>query len=520
MPFTLPSLSDNPDGWGPLSDDVPAALADIPYAPFNRSDRLGRISDWNSQRWYNNRWRGKQFGHGMTEVFAYNHKDDESSFSLVDNTPKYKPRDGRRRYKKFSVHNRRRRGRGFRAWGRRGWNSKDKKGGRGNFQRRRWGFNYTPEAKDPSTPIKEAWKEEGELAFDGLRKSWARVGEPQNLVSCGALMEYNTFFDRVTPRAWQPLKRFEKRQHFTATTSADPVLQRLMKQGKGNVFGTDTILAVLMACYRSVNAWDIVVRRVGDNLIFDKRAGSRIDFLSVNENWNEVQETDLESVNHPENLATEATFIGHNFSQQVLRPDKKRSHKFVEANPFLGSLSPGHVPASVGYRYRKWDLGDGINLVARCQLSAYTTVKGEKQFLMLKALNEFDSKMSGNIDWRQKLEQQTGAVLANEMKNNSNKLVRWTAEMVLSGCHEMRLGFVSRSNTKDNCRHVVLKSQRYKPGAFAASITVKLPNLWGVLKAIIMQCMELKEGTYLLMRDPNDPKLNIFNVGDDPLTEA
>ena len=40
--------------------------------------------------------------------------------------------------------------------------------------------------------------------------------------------------------------------------------------------------------------------------------------------------------------------------------------------------------------------------------------------------------MSG-IDWRQKLESQRAAVLANELKNNRNKLARWTCQALLAG---------------------------------------------------------------------------------------
>ena len=45
--------------------------------------------------------------------------------------------------------------------------------------------------------------------------------------------------------------------------------------------------------------------------------------------------------------------------------------------------------------------------------------EGALKYITAKALNEFDSKISG-IDWRQKLESQRAAVLANELKNNRN----------------------------------------------------------------------------------------------------
>ncbi len=51
-----------------------------------------------------------------------------------------------------------------------------------------------------------------------------------------------------------------------------------MRDKVGNVFGTDVIIASLMAANRSVYSWDVVVERVKDVLIFDKRS---IDVASV-----------------------------------------------------------------------------------------------------------------------------------------------------------------------------------------------------------------------------------------------
>ena len=35
--------------------------------------------------------------------------------------------------------------------------------------------------------------------------------------------------------------------------------------------------------------------------------------------------------------------------------------------------------------------------------------------------------LPAGVDWRQKLENQRGAVLATELKNNANKIAKWTA---------------------------------------------------------------------------------------------
>jgi hypothetical protein len=50
-----------------------------------------------------------------------------------------------------------------------------------------------------------------------------------------------------------------------------------------------------------------------------------------------------------------------------------------------------------------------ITLVARCELHSVAEVKGSEILLTINALNEFDSRITG-VDWRQKIENQRGAV--------------------------------------------------------------------------------------------------------------
>lgn len=107
--FTLPPIHDNPDGgWGPSTSNLPDQFKfkDIPYAPYSKSDKLGRFADWNDISSDNRqvavglpstqsarltgpggrRRDGNQaFGSGTASAFAYFHVEDEASFSLVDN---------------------------------------------------------------------------------------------------------------------------------------------------------------------------------------------------------------------------------------------------------------------------------------------------------------------------------------------------------------------------------------------------------------------------------------------------
>ena len=45
-------------------------------------------------------------------------------------------------------------------------------------------------------------------------------------------------------------------------------------------------------------------------------------------------------------------------------------------------------------RYRKFDIGNDLNVIVRCEHDGYTVgTNGEKQFLTIRALNEWDSKV-------------------------------------------------------------------------------------------------------------------------------
>lgn len=66
---------------------------------------------------------------------------------------------------------------------------------------------------------------------------------------------------------------------------------------------------------------------------------------------------------------------------------------------------------------------------------------------------------AAGVDWRQKLETQRGAVLATELKNNANKLAKWTASALIAGADMIKLGYVSRVHPKDNFTHVILGTQ-------------------------------------------------------------
>ncbi|KAJ0094879.1 hypothetical protein Patl1_15912 [Pistacia atlantica] len=153
---------------------------------------------------------------------------------------------------------------------------------------------------------------------------------------------------------------------------------------------------------------------------------------------------------------------------------------------------------------------DAILATLMCAPSV-VDVNNQRSFFTLNALNEFDSKYSG-ADWRQKLETQRDAVLATELKNNANKLAKWTTQALLESADLMKLGYVSRVHPHDHCNHVILAVIGYKPRDFATQINLGTANLWGIVDLY----MKLNEGKYMLVKDPSKPQVRIYEVPPDP----
>ncbi|KAJ8970241.1 hypothetical protein NQ317_017601 [Molorchus minor] len=456
--FAAPVIQDNPTGWGPC--EMPDQFKDMPYQPFSKGDRLGKISDWTGAAFQDKKYASKYvslFGSGSQ--YAYYHDEDESTFHLVDTTRVQKPPYQRGRFRPNQRNMRGRGGRGnmqgggMQALGK-GLKSRD------TYKRsqgaKRWGQGR-PQIKirDASVTVRPDWSTIEEMDFPRLGKlSLPSIKDGEDIVCCGELEYYDKSYDRVNVKNEKPLQSVNRIFH-TVTTTDDPTIRKLSKT-EGNL----QLCAAPGPTILGISS----LKKIGDKLFFDKRDNTEFDLLTVNETSVEPPQDDGNSLNSPRNLALEATFINHNFSQQVLRtgPNEPR-YKFDEPNPFISEEEEGEV-ASVAYRYRKWDLGGGIVLVARCEHDAVVqSPNGELQFLTIKALNEWDSKLANGVEWRQKLDTQRGAVLANELRNNACKLAKWTVQALLAGSDQIKFGYVSRAHVRDNSKHVILGTQQYKP---------------------------------------------------------
>ena len=414
------------------------------------------------------------YGAGSASLFAAPVAEDEASFSVVSNV-----RDtGKTRFGRGAIFTRggrgqrgargdtrgggrggqfQRGGRGGQQYGG-GYDSRGGARGGGGQRGRRFGwkdYDKPQRNRDASINIKADWKLVEEIDYNRLSKLNLDADEGEDVDSYGFLYYYDRSYDKPPVKSAERKLAVVDRAVYNVTTSSDPIIQELADKNEATIFATDSILSMLMCAPRSVSPWDIVILRQGNKVFLDKRDNAALDMVTVNENAAdaplEASEGSKEVINQPPALAEEATYINHNFANQVVLESANQKVNMAHENPFYNAAEETEPPASKAYKYRRFDLSTSEEqptyLVVRTELDAVqkNAINGEDQFVTVHALNEFDNKAQGSggaLDWRTKLVSQRGAVVATEMKNNSCKLARWTVQSILAKADVMKLGYV------------------------------------------------------------------------------
>ena len=79
------SIEFNAEGWGPQSGEKMAAFEDVPYAHFDKKDKLCRAADFTQQTNVNQRSYSRRREEPAHTEFAYKHDAvEDSTFRLVD----------------------------------------------------------------------------------------------------------------------------------------------------------------------------------------------------------------------------------------------------------------------------------------------------------------------------------------------------------------------------------------------------------------------------------------------------
>jgi translation initiation factor 3 subunit D len=522
----------------------------VPYAPYGKNDRIGRVADWTSSGNYGHggkfdkrrdQNRNNRNGDGnnsdqqvANSVFGFFETDKEEDFRLVDNSQPFKPRFGRKPQRYQSRRDREReRERELQLKG-----GPAAQAAKQQQPKRKENWHYYHRDNNrykyaASVDIRPEWSVLEQIQLSSLNKLSFKASPGKVLLKCGKLAFYDKAYDRVTPRNDLTLRKQIPYNTANVTASEDPILSKQeAADGRVSIYATDTVLATLMCAPRSVYSWDIVVKKEGNKIFLDKRPENVIDLVTVSETSPEPINPDKESINGQTKLSKEATVINTVFSHQMMKQgvdektfdlagaslnkgegsDEENNNKDKESTSCPNPFAQEGQTSTKGHIYKSWDLGDKYTVFLRCDVDGVMESRGQTVLANFRAVNEFDPKITG-VDWRQKIENQRGAVLATELKNNSNKLSKWTAQAVLGGVDMLKLGYVSRVHHKDPNRHTIITTQSFKPKDFGNQMNLKEENGWGILVA--MMDFIAKDGEYLIFKDPNRPIIRVYETPTD-----
>jgi len=372
--------------------------------------------------------------------------------------------------------------------------------------------------KDSSAKIQSDWRLLEEIDFQRLGKLQLQPEEDEPTV---ILSSPASLYDRSNDRLY--------------TAKADkllPLLECSLPKPKGlqlaaaslahecgaKVIMTDRAAALLMACQRSIQPWDLLVLRRNDLLFIVDPA--------------DVEKVEGQEFNY-EDFAGESAFNAANVlvNETAASPpsddprDQSQSNSMsslsaeaTRINRALPLLLTKHEKNSV--RHTKVQLSKDLAILIQGEYSALVkplASSSQELFPMnFVTLLEFERDTAG-MDWRSKLDAQRGAVLAHEIRNNSAFLARAVFAALLSSVPLLKIAFVSRAaisqKGKSRPQHALLGLHETAPEELAAQMNLDLPHAYGILHAIVDLCLNLPEGTdHMIVRDPNKPALRLYRL--------
>lgn len=497
----------------------------IPFGQFNKRDGIHEISNWYSEK-YNNARRGFMANTAVEGAVAgqdawddqYTTVFDSSQVTKAKNRRSYKANQKQRRLaqnKKIerSQANKTKISRAY------GENTKAKRTKRArNWRRGRKNFawnSWWSKPKDPSVARRDHWNELHVIAMEDLEKAtWkTALSAGVTIRQAGAIKEIDPKYEKFSKAVHLRMKT--ELQRVDPTTSRDPILMQMKEEGLGNVFATDTILSLLMTCWRSKFSWDIVADYEDGVIVFNKRRHSAISFPTVDENSNQTNNAKYEDTpehNRQNALRQEADTINTKFQDQSHSP--KPAIDWGQRDLFANNLQPDKKLPAIGYIYRQFTMkGVDLQVVCRCEAHAY---KGKPENMYhMRAMNQYCPRTSKSQDWKRELASKGRQVALNEYAKNNSKVARWGASAVLAGAKNIQLGWVARQNTSKSTAHDILKTETLPLRAYATTVGLKPKNMWAVLLLIVNKIRSMDEGRYVLMKDPNQQKIRFYRVNAD-----
>lgn len=515
LPFQLDISALRPidDPWGP-SSKTPESLTfnGVPYAPFIKSDKLGKIADWqstneeessNANNNNQQKKRDQYHAYGASAAKMFGAEAEDKSFFVVDNASltstatKQAVLKGNR--KQTSNANPSMAKKIAPVAAKKAPVAKPT-GKWGNTPYNRWNAREEVKPKKASIAVAEDWKSVTEIDFNRLTKLNLESLSREPLASAGKIHQYVKKYEQNTVVSLESTTSSTVHQ----TSSSDENLKNYAQEDQGKVFITDEILSQLMCAPKSSVSWDVIVTKKNGKIFFDKRADTFDLPINENSQAQDLKETDI---NHDLLIKQEAKSASDSYFVGCLGPNSK---ELSGKNPISASTA---IPKA--YKYAKYQLPNGdkeettTDVIVRTVADAYTFTASAT--LAIHSLVQFESN-----DWKTKLQGGSqGNVFSDEIKKNNNKISQWTTQAVLGGSKTMKIGFLCRENVKAPSSHLVAGTMTFGTDMLCQQLNVSVNNGWGIVKSLI-DIIEHEGGAedyrFVILKSPNAPKIVIYKV--------
>lgn len=310
------------------------------------------------------------------------------------------------------------------------------------------------------------------------------------------------------------------------------------------IYTSAQIVSLLMASPHTVIPWDIKVL-----VEEDEKDGSRIVILQASSSLSKahVHETAIfkpSSVSGTTNWSQQQQAVSAQQTAMIKKLEELTFENSCLSNSLPGILSSlqggscdgdGASSASSlsshslenlasSERHTLVSLGDGCflrlvgNVDAMCSSSSSRggggggDCGGEKESVLVSSLLEFNSSSSSIGGWRQKLDNQRGALLVQEFRDNTAYLARKAYQSMVMDVDRVAIGWFSRSGVAT--KHGLLAVQEYSPEEMITQMNLNAENAFGILRALVDLFGKLPVGKeFRLLRDANRPVLKLYQIG-------
>eukprot|EP01055_Gregarina_sp_Pseudo9_P006001 Gregarina_sp_Pseudo_9__6000@NODE_994_length_1993_cov_9_315251_g932_i0_p1_GENE_NODE_994_length_1993_cov_9_315251_g932_i0NODE_994_length_1993_cov_9_315251_g932_i0_p1_ORF_typecomplete_len565_score186_27eIF3_zeta/PF05091_12/4_5e104Activator_LAG3/PF11498_8/0_74Activator_LAG3/PF11498_8/3_2e03_NODE_994_length_1993_cov_9_315251_g932_i01421836 len=530
--------------WKP--SDIPSealeeclsSVANLPFAPSLRQEKLGRCCDftfWNLQK---TAAREAAPGRGSTSAGGAGAGDaGGDDFTLVDSSrvvrqksrfvrrPRLPPAQQHLQRQQQQTQTQKQTQTRFnqRQLFQRG-GKKDKLGAAYQQPRpQRWTLRARAMAAEYHVEVDPEWSPVCDLTLQSLVTGFQAAPREITFRDTewrGVLRNFDRSFDRVTPKTAVPLSdRYMAARYSIVVPRArnDEVLTGLLQENDQVVaIVTDQLLATLLALPQSRFSWQIYAYRIDGKLILEKPESSTLDLFTVNETAPDPPTTDNSKARGMYDVGVEAAKVNYEFAQMTLE-GTKTAQTFGEL-PFAEDTEP---PPYKAYRYRLITIPPGktikggssapirrepIVLAVRTEIDGVIELDDQQCFLAIHALTEATGK-SQNMPYAEALERRKGDLFITELKNNACKMAKWVYCAMIAGVSHLKIGFVAKKQNKFS----VLQVQTVSVQTLAAQMGLKLPNAWGIVREILDTVLANArgDGQYIITRDPIQSQIKI-----------